>query len=386
MSDPATQRPAADPGRPSFDRRDLGLGLFGLAAGVAVAAPSRAIGAIGAAGASSESAAAPAFPEPSYLRTPEGLRMAVYEAGSGGVPVVLSHGFPELAYSWRHQLPVLAEAGFWAIAPDQRGYGNTQQPLAIEAYDITKLCGDLVAVLDDRGIDKAYFCGHDWGGGVVWMMPRLHPDRVRGIIGVNTPSSPPPPSAPIAMLRALRGESNYVVSFQEPYRAEQVLEEDVFKTFSMFMRKGVVDPEAIAALPEDSPMRNFDLLTMLKSIPDASMIPGESILDEGEMAVFVDTYRRTGFTGGVNWYRNIDRNWELTRQLDHRIGPEIPCLYVGAEDDAVLPPSSADGMENFIADLEKVTIADCGHWTQQEKPAELNAILLDWLGRKSKTA
>jgi pimeloyl-ACP methyl ester carboxylesterase len=390
---PATGQaaPTASPEVPTSGtlnrRRALGLGGIGLGSlglgGLGVG------GLVAARASAAQQTAVPAtsdFPAPHYVRTSEGLRMAVYEAGEGGTPVVLSHGFPELAYSWRHQLPALAEAGFWALAPDQRGYGNTQQPLAIEAYDITRLCGDLVSLLDARGIDKAFFCGHDWGGGVVWMMPRLFPERVRGIIGVNTPSSPPPPSAPIAMLRKMRGESNYVVSFQEPYKAESVLEEDVLKTFSMFLRKGLVDPKAMADLPEDSPMRNFDLLTLLKSIPDASLIPGESIVSDAELNVFVETYRRTGFAGGVNWYRNIDRNWELTRQLDHRIGKEIPCLYVGAENDAVLPPSSANGMENFIADLEKQTIADCGHWTQQEKPAELNAIVLEWLGRKSGSA
>ncbi|MYF95089.1 MAG: alpha/beta hydrolase, partial [Holophagales bacterium] len=135
-------------------------------------------------------AGAPAWPAPNYIRTNGGLRMAVYEAGSDGVPVVLSHGFPELAYSWRHQLPALAAAGFRALAPDQRGYGNTQRPLAIEAYNMGELCADLVGLLDARGIEKAVFVGHDWGGGVVWAMATLHSGRGLGVGGVNTPAGP----------------------------------------------------------------------------------------------------------------------------------------------------------------------------------------------------
>ncbi len=132
--------------------------------------------------------AASVLPEPKFVKT-NGINMAVYEQGQG-VPVVLCHGFPELAYSWRHQLPALAAAGYRAIAPDQRGYGRTDRPQEVEAYSIVELCNDLAGLLDAQGISKAVFCGHDWGGAVVWMMPLLHPDRVLGVIGVNTPLSP----------------------------------------------------------------------------------------------------------------------------------------------------------------------------------------------------
>ena len=318
----------------------------------------------------------PGLPAPSYVNT-NGIRMAVYEAGTSGVPVVFSHGFPELAYSWRHQLPALAQAGFRALAPDQRGYGNTQCPADIEAYGIRDLCGDLAGLLDAKGIDKAVFCGHDWGGAVVWNMALLHPQRVLGVIGVNTAFGPPLPGPPIELLRRTRGEDNYVVAFQSPGVAESVLEKDVRKVFVMLMRRGFFDAEEFAKLPPDDPQRKFQLLELLKLPLDESTLRGEPLLNDDELAVFVSAFERTGFAGGVNWYRNIDRNWRATKDLVYHI--EQPCLYVGAADDVVLPPSSANGLERIAPKVEKVTIPDCGHWTQQEKPAELNRILVDWL-------
>ena len=344
-----------------------------LIAGSAVGAAALAANSANAAAAEQET---PAWPEPSYIRTNGGLRMAVHEAGTEGLPVVFSHGFPELAYSWRHQLPAMSAAGFRALAPDQRGYGHTQRPLAIEAYNIAELCADLVGLLDARGIEKAVFVGHDWGGAVVWAMPRLHSDRVLGVVGVNTPTGPQPPVAPIDILRRTRGEDNYVVAFQAPYKAEEVLEADTEKSFRTFMRRGTWDAEAFNKLPADAPERKFQLLEIIRH-GTADDLRGELLLTEEALAHFVDTYERTGFTGGVNWYRNIDRNWELMKGKDQRI--EQPCLYIGAENDVVLPPSSADGIEALVPNIDKHTIKDCGHWTQQEKPEEFNRVLIDWL-------
>ncbi len=352
-----------------FDRRTLLATTAAGASGAVLAGTPRAYAA---------SAAAPAFPAPTYIRT-NGLRMAVYQQGAAGVPVVFSHGFPELAYSWRHQLPALAQAGFRAIAPDQRGYGNTQQPLRIEDYTIVELCRDLVGLLDHFGIDRAVFCGHDWGGAVVWNMGLLHPERTLGVIGVNTAMGPRPPGPPIEMLRRLRGESNYVVAFQQPYVADDVLAKHTRRVFELLMRRGSWSAETFAKLPPDAPERKFELLRLIETA-DTSALPGQPLLGPEELETFAAAFERTGFTGGVNWYRCIDRNWELTKEVRQHI--DQPCLYVGAEDDVVLPPSSANGMEKLVPNLEKVTIADCGHWTQQEKPDELNRILVDWLRRK----
>jgi pimeloyl-ACP methyl ester carboxylesterase len=313
------------------------------------------------------------FPEPKFVET-NGIRMAYYEQGEG-FPVIFSHGFPELAYSWRYQLDALAKAGFRAIAPDQRGYGKTDQPKEVTSYDIHHLTGDLVGLMDALKIDKAVFCGHDWGGAVVWNMATLHPDRVAGVIGVNTPHNPRSPMAPVELLTRMRGENNYIVTFQEPNTAEEALEADVEKTFRLFLRKNGMTAKEFAKLPPDAPERSFDLLSMLKS--DAANFPGETLISDDDLQVYIDTYERTGFTGGVNWYRNIDRNWETTEGVSSEIN--VPCLYVGAEDDVVLPPSMAANMGSLIPDLEKKIIPACGHWTQQEKPDELNAILVDWL-------
>jgi len=316
------------------------------------------------------------FPEPKYVET-NGIRMAYYEQGEG-FPVIFSHGFPELAYSWRYQMKALADAGFRAIAPDQRGYGLTDQPDELTSYDMQHLTADLVGLMDALNIDKAVFCGHDWGGAVVWGMGMLHPERVAGIIGVNTPHNPRSPLAPVELLTRMRGENNYIVTFQEPHTAEKALEADVEKTFRLFLRKNGTTAKEFAKLPADAPERSFDLLSMLKA--DSSSLAGETLIGDDDLQVYIDTFTKTGFRGGVNWYRNIDRNWKMTEGVSSKI--DKPCLYVGAEDDVVLPPSMAANMGALIPDLEKKVILECGHWTQQEKPDELNAILIDWLTRK----
>lgn len=320
----------------------------------------------------------PYMPAPHFIDT-NGLKMAVYEQGEG-VPVVFCHGFPELAFSWRKQIEAFSAAGFRAIAPDQRGYGLTGGPDDSSQYDINFLCDDLLGMLDAKGIDKAIFCGHDWGGGVVWSMARLHPDRCLGIIGVNTPSGRPSNLPPVQRSEQSLIEMSpnyYVMTFMQPGRAEAILEKDIRRTFDfMLSRGGIWNKELFAKLPLGSPERQLDLLTMLEK----DKMPGAPFLPEDVMQYFVDTFTATGFTGGLNWYRNAPKMGLIMANATKTI--DVPCLYVGAENDVVLPPSSADGMEDFIADLEKYTVKDCGHWTQQEKPEEFNRVVIDWLNRK----
>ena len=316
------------------------------------------------------------FPIPTMIKT-NGIDMAVYEAGpKDGLPLVLCHGFPELAYSWRHQLPALAEAGYRVLAPDQRGYGATSRPSAVEDYDMAHLTGDLAGMLDAYGIKEAIFVGHDWGGLVVWQMPIYHRDRVKGVIGVNTPFLARPPIDPIMGLKAMRGENNYVVFFQKPGIADAVLAKDVGKTFRFFMRKNLVKASEFAQLPPE--LKNFELVHAIEG--DESGFRGQLLLNDEEMKVFIDAYTRTGFTGGINWYRNLTRNWEQSGTMEQRV--HVPSLMIMAEDDVVLPPSLTDGMERFVPDLERVLIEDCGHWTQQEKPEETNAAMIAWLKKR----
>lgn len=323
---------------------------------------------------------APMMPAPSFVDT-NGISMAVYEKGSGPA-IVFCHGFPELAFSWRNQLDAVAAAGFHGIAPDQRGYGLTGGPDDPSQYDMQIFCDDLAGMLDAKGIDEAVFCGHDWGGAVVWAMARLHPERCSGIIGLNTAAGRPAGMAPAANAvpnDIVMTANYYVATFMPPGLAEAALEADVRKTFDFFLSRGGVDiwdAENFPSYPEDSPERQMNLLAML----ERDNPPGEPFLPEEVMQYFTETYEATGFTGGLNWYRAIPRMGPIMANAAPRI--EVPCLYIGAEHDVILPPTSANGMEDFITDLEKYTVAGSGHWTQQEKPEEVNRVILDWLSRK----
>jgi pimeloyl-ACP methyl ester carboxylesterase len=311
-----------------------------------------------------------------------GIRMGYYEAGpnTDKPPMILCHGWPELAFSWRHQIKALGEAGIRVIAPDQRGYGATERPEAVEAYDMEHLTGDLVGLMDHLKIDKAIFVGHDWGGFVVWQMPLRHPARVAGVVGVNTPHWNRAPADPIELFRQRFGDQMYIVQFQDPSREpDRIFGGRVEQTFDAFMRKPVrradTAPEEVIAGVGASPRLNLAFPQMIAGY-DAKHDPRTPILSAEEKKVFVDTFTKTGFTGGINWYRNFTRNWQRAAGLDHTV--RVPSLMIMAENDAVLPPSAADGMEKLVPDLEKYLVRDSGHWTQQEKPDEVSAKLIEW--------
>jgi len=306
-----------------------------------------------------------------------GVEIAYYEAGPRtGVPVIFCHGFPELAFSWRHQLKAFDAAGVRAIAPDQRGYGLTSCPSEVTDYDIEHLTGDLVGLLDHLGIEKAIFCGHDWGGIVVWQMPLRHPDRVAGVIGLNTPFMPRSPFDPIAAMRMRFGPDMYIVWFQTPGDADAVLGADVEKTMRFFMRR----PASLQAAAEPSEGGStFAFKDLLQAWDPSDQ--GNQLLTREELAAFVESFQATGFTGGINWYRNFTRNWERSEGQATRID-NLPCLMITAEKDAVLSPAMAEGMPGMIGDLEMHMVRDSGHWTQQEKPDEVNRLILDWLSRR----
>jgi pimeloyl-ACP methyl ester carboxylesterase len=315
------------------------------------------------------------------LRLPDGtiesgIALSVHEAGDGPA-VVLAHGFPELGYSWRHQFAPLVAAGFRVVAPDQRGYGASDRPEPIAAYDIHHLCGDLVGLLDALGIEKAVFIGHDWGGFVVWAMPYLHPSRVAGVVGVNTPLLPRTPVAPTQLMRAMVGgqdEKMYILWFQQPGVAEAVLDRDPALLFDKILRSGVPMEELASRAGPGLDMNPFRRLGEVEAF-------GTPLGDDAARAHYARVFGETGFRGGINWYRNFDRNWETAPEVG--VKPiEVPCLMVCADWDPVLRPEMAAGMPLLCRDLETVTIERCGHWTQQERPEELNRILIDWLRRR----
>ncbi|WP_421865270.1 alpha/beta fold hydrolase [Parvibaculum sp.] len=319
------------------------------------------------------------FPEPHYVDT-NGLKMAVYEQGpKDGVPVVMCHGFPELAYSWRHQIPAIAKAGFRAIAPDQRGYGNTGGPKGqdnIPLYDIAHLTDDLAGMLDALGLDKAVFAGHDWGGMVVWQMALRHPDRVAGVIGVNTPFIPRGPINPIEGMRMVFGEDMYIVYFQNFGVAEGIFDKDVARSMRFWYRKSAMKLADFDKLPAEQ--KNLSFINSFAA--DESEWPGEQLLNAEELDYYTKAFQKSGFEGGINWYRNFTRNWKDSESLVEKVN--APSLMISAADDIVLRPEMTEGMEQYVPDLEKHVIPDCGHWTQSEKPEELNTLMVDWLKRR----
>ena len=318
---------------------------------------------------------APGYPAPQFVVT-NGIRMGVYEAGEG-LPVVFVHGFPELAFSWRHQLRAFPGAGLRAIAPDMRGYGLTDQTSDAAGYTTTNLCADLVGLLDALEIERAIFCGHDWGGVSVWTMPRLYPDRVLGVIGVNTPAFGPRRDQPGTATEPpliVRTENFYQNTFQAPGHAEAILERDVRHSLEVFFRRGWYwSVDNMRNYPEDSAERTMDFLRMIEE----GNYQGELFLTEAELEYWTSTFETTGFTGGLNYYRAGATGGPPLPTADI----DVPSLYVGADNDTILRPSSSDGMADFIPQLERHVVANCGHWTQQEQPDEFNRVTLDWIDR-----
>ncbi|MGZ4528474.1 MAG: alpha/beta fold hydrolase [Mycobacterium sp.] len=304
-----------------------------------------------------------------------GVQLRVVEAGERGAPVViLAHGFPELAYSWRHQIPVLAQAGYHVLAPDQRGYGGSSRPEAIEAYDVHQLTADLVGLLDDVGAERAVWIGHDWGAAVVWNAPLLHPDRVAAVAALSVPAVPRPQVAPTKAWRKMFGENFfYILYFQEPGVADAELDADPARTMRRMMGGLRTSGDKAAALRVVAPGPEG----FIDRLPEPDRLPGW--LSQEELDHYISEFARTGFTGGLNWYRNFDRNWETTPELaDAKIN--VPTLFIGGTADPVLTFTRADRASQLITGpYRQVMIDDAGHWLQQERPDEVNAALLDFL-------
>jgi pimeloyl-ACP methyl ester carboxylesterase len=304
-----------------------------------------------------------------------GVQLRVIEAGDRGAPVViLAHGFPELAYSWRHQIPALAQAGYHVLAPDQRGYGGSSRPDAIEAYSIRELTADLVGLLDDVGAERAVWIGHDWGAVVVWNAPLLHPDRVAAVAALSVPALPRPQVPPTQAFRKMFGKNFfYILYFQEPGVADAELDADPARTMRRTMGgpRASGDRSAALRMVAPGPEGFIDRLPEPDALPDW--------ISQDELDHYVSEFSRTGFTGGLNWYRNFDRNWETTPEL---AGAKIsvPCLFIGGTADPVLSFTRADRASEVISgQYRQVMIDGAGHWLQQERPDEVNANLLEFL-------
>jgi pimeloyl-ACP methyl ester carboxylesterase len=304
--------------------------------------------------------------------TTNGIRMRIAQAGSGPL-VLLLHGFPESWYSWRHQLPALAAAGFRVVIPDQRGYGGTDSPLDVESYDIVHLVDDAVGLLDALGEEQAVVVGHDWGAPVAWHCALLQPERFRAVAALSVPYIGRSPLPPLEMFRTMAGEHFfYILYFQEPGVAEHELEADVRATMRRFLYAAsgdVIEPLDFWRKPKTA--------KFLDGLPEPRELP--SWLSEADLDYFTAEFRRTGFRGGLNWYRNIDRNWRLTIHLG---GTKVmqPALFIAGERDGVLAMIPVEAMRPLVPNLRRLMILPgCGHWTQQERPAEVNAALVEFL-------
>lgn len=307
-----------------------------------------------------------------------GMTLQVTEAGpADGPPVILSHGFPELAYSWRHQLGPLARAGYHAIAPDQRGYGHSSAPREVEAYRVDHLCADLLGLLDETGHDQAVFVGHDWGALVVWELARLHPERVKAVVAVSVPLPQWPMAPTEAMKLAFGDRFFYILYFQPVGPAEAELEADPRRTMARILWSASGDGFSgpPAELP---PMEGTGFLTHMSDPPE--------VLPAWLTAADIDTYARafahSGFFGPLSWYRNLDADYALVKDIPvSRIA--MPSCFIAGERDPVLTmnPTAIDAMRAVLPDLRQVTvIPGAGHWTQQERPEEFNEALLGFLG------
>ena len=312
-----------------------------------------------------------------------GLRMHIAEAGSGRL-VVLCHGFPESWYSWRHQLPVLAAAGYRAVAPDMRGYGQTDAPEAIESYTVQHYVGDLVGLLDALGAATAVIVGHDTGGPAAWQAALQRPDRFRGVVGLSVPFRPRGTARPTTVMPQTDTTVWYQLYFQTPGVAERELEKDVRDSIRriVYSLSGdappgpvtIADRATVGMLP-----RSGGFLT--RSIDPAAL---PRWFSDTDLDFYVSEFSRTGFRGGLNYYRNADRNWELLAPFaGARV--EVPALYVAGDRDLVI--HFRGGMDRMVVDLREfvprlrdiIILPGCGHWTQQERPEEINAAMLAFL-------
>ncbi|HVA71005.1 MAG TPA: alpha/beta hydrolase [Acidimicrobiales bacterium] len=303
-----------------------------------------------------------------------GISLHIAEAGEGPL-VVLLHGFPELWYSYRHQLEALADAGYHAVAPDQRGYGRSEAPEEIGRYSLLHLAGDVVGLIAALGEGRCVVVGHDWGSPVASTVGLFRPDLVKGVALLSVPYVPRGDMDMLSGLTARLGPDNYQLFFQEPGVAEAALGADVRATMISTLVGLSVGAFSVSTLGGGE---------SIASSPGASDAALPKWLTEEDVDYFTGEFQRTGFRGGLNWYRNSLANWELMAPWHH--APLLaPSLYVGGDKDPVV---NWPGFREFIAVLGETTMPNltksvilegCGHWTQQERPDEVNGLLLEFL-------
>lgn len=302
------------------------------------------------------------FPEAQMIAV-NGIELEVFQAGRGR-PIVLCHGWPEHAFSWRHQIDPLVDAGYHVIVPNQRGYGHSARPDAVTDYDIEHLTADLVGLLDHFGYADALFVGHDWGAIVVWNLAMMHPTRVSGVVNLSVPFMHRGTSEWVGFWESQLGGDFYIVHFnRQPGVADAIFD----RHREQFLRNIYRTRQWLS--PPAEPVAGMPMINLAQ----ATHASGEPFMSDAELQVFSDAFAHSGFTGGINWYRNFSRNWDIIGHYEQRIRQPTLMLY-GAYD--MVPTSST--LDQVVEQLTVETFP-CGHWIQQECPAETNDALARWL-------
>ncbi|XP_031143145.1 bifunctional epoxide hydrolase 2 [Sander lucioperca] len=313
-----------------------------------------------------------------YVTIRPGVRTHFVEMGSGP-PVLLCHGFPESWYSWRYQIPAMAAAGFRVLALDMKGYGESTAPPDAEEYSQEQLCKDLITFMDKMSMPQVTLVGHDWGGFLVWTMAQYYPERVRAVASLNTPLFPVDPAVhPAEKLKAVP-IFDYQLYFQKPGVAEAELEKDLARTFKILFFSSA----EVGKRPAINTAGVCARGGLFVGLPE--QIPRDCMLTEADLQYYVSQYKERGFRRPLNWYRNGEANWRwmCSRPTGKLL---MPALMVTAGKDQILLPAFSKGMEDLIPNLSRGHIEECGHWTQMDKPAETNSILISWLRETLKKA
>ncbi len=313
-----------------------------------------------------------------------GIRLNIAEQGEGPL-VLLCHGFPESWYSWRHQLTALAEAGFHAVAPDMRGYGRSDAPQEVDQYTLFHLVGDMVGVLDALEVETAVIVGHDWGAPVAWQAAQMRPDRFRGVAGLSVPFRPRGKVPPTSVMPRTADAQFYQLYFQELGPADAEFGNDPPATIRTMLHAASGDGAAEWAAATTGESTGVGMVRRGGGFLQGSSAPATlpSWLTEDDIDFYAGEFQRTGFTSALNWYRNIDRNWELQGSLQG-VRVTVPALYLAGDRDLVV---SFPGMDQLLASLKSFVpalrgiqmIPGCGHWTQQERPDEVNTALINFV-------
>lgn len=308
-----------------------------------------------------------------HMLATNGVELETFVAGRG-TPVVLCHGFPELAYSWRHQVEVLVGAGYRVIVPNQRGFGASTSPAAIEGFDLESLAGDVVGLLSALGEERAILVGHDWGSPVVWHTALRYPARVIAVASLSVPYAGRGETPPLEAMRAAAGPGfvHYIDYFQEPGLAEAEFEID--------RRAGLLG--FIWSISGDAPRQErFKPIPVGGRFIDSITVPERlpPWLTEADLAVYVNAFAASGFRGGLNWYRNVTRNWSRSADLSDAQVTQ-PALFITGSRDPARNPAAVERLRERLPGLVgSHLLPGCGHWTQQERPEEVNRLLLEWL-------